>query len=192
MTDLRIGQVGHGLGPRYLGAPRDSFPLPLNINLKFAKLRRGIALQVTLKRAKMQTSRPVVLNVGEIAPRGGFMRCGDDFVIYEIWGAISASIGVIYADQNVLKILIDSKKNCCFRLKIFDALSTPCFVTKVKEHMISDWWRNNQTNIVLCNVSLHQICKTTEIVTGWELSIVVLTKIIMNVCIVWYFVMSNI
>ena len=55
--------------------------------------------------------------------------------------------------------------------------------------MISDLWR--QTNIVLCNASLHQLSKTTEIVTGWESSIAFLTKI-MNVCIVWYFVVSNI
>ena len=57
--------------------------------------------------------------------------------------------------------------------------------------MILDWWRNNQTNIVLCNASLHQLSKTAEIVPGAESSIAVLTKI-MNVCIVWYFVVSNI
>jgi len=33
---------------------------------------------------------------------------------------------------------------------------------KIYRHMISDWWRNNQTNIVLCNASLHQLSKTTE------------------------------
>jgi len=55
----------------------------------------------------------------------------------------------------------------------------PWFVTKVIKH-ISDWSRNNQTNIVLCNASLHQLSKTTEIITGWESSIAVLTKI-MNV-----------
>jgi len=42
---------------------------------------------------------------------------------------------------------------------------------------ISDWSRNNKTNIVLCNASLHQLSQTTEIVTGWESSIAVLTKI---------------
>jgi len=31
----------------------------------------------------------------------------------------------------------------------------------------SDWSRNSQTNIFLCNASLHQLSKTTEIGTGW-------------------------
>jgi len=31
----------------------------------------------------------VVLNVGEIAPEGDFMRYGGDFVIYQIWGGYS-------------------------------------------------------------------------------------------------------
>jgi len=43
--------------------------------------------------------------------------------------------------------------------------------------MISDWSHNNQTNIVLCNASLHQLSKTTEIVIDWESSIAFLTKI---------------
>jgi len=42
---------------------------------------------------------------------------------------------------------------------------TPWFVTKVIKH-ISDWSRNDQTNIVLCKVALHQLTKTTENVTG--------------------------
>jgi len=37
----------------------------------------------------------------------------------------------------------------------FDALSTPWFVKKVIKHVISDWWRNNWTNIFRCNASLH-------------------------------------
>jgi len=36
----------------------------------------------------------------------------------------------------------------------------------------------NYRNMVLWNASLHQLSKTTEIVTGWESSIAVLTKII--------------
>ena len=35
-------------------------------------------------------SRAVVFNVGEIAPGGRFHALWGDFVIYEIWGAISA------------------------------------------------------------------------------------------------------
>jgi len=43
-------------------------------------------------------SCPVVFNVGEIAPPwGDFMRCGGDFVINEILGAISVSRGTISA-----------------------------------------------------------------------------------------------
>jgi len=56
---------------------------------------------------------------------------------------------------------------------------TAWFVAKVTKH-ISDWSRINQTNIVLCNASLHRLFKTTVIVTGWESSIAVLTKIISN------------
>jgi len=53
VTDLRIG---HGLGSRAFGAPRNSFLWRLIINLKFAKLWGGITSQFTLKRAKMQMS----------------------------------------------------------------------------------------------------------------------------------------
>jgi len=37
-----------------------------------------------------------------------------------------------------------------------------------KTYQTGHWSRNNQTNIVLCNASLHQLPKTTEIVTGCE------------------------
>jgi len=62
---------------------------------------------------------------------------------------------------------------CYFGIKAFDD-STPWFVTKVME-LVSDWSRISQTSIVLCSSSLHQLSKTSEIVTGWESSIVVLT-----------------
>jgi len=35
-------------------------------------------------------------------------------------------------------------------------LSTLWFVTERIKHMIADWSRNNETNIVLCNAALHQ------------------------------------
>jgi len=54
VTDLRIGQIGHGPGSRAFAAPRNSLWRLLN-NFTFAKLRRGITSQFTLKRAKMQT-----------------------------------------------------------------------------------------------------------------------------------------
>ena len=38
--------------------------------------------------------------------------------------------------------------------------------------------QSNYCNMVLWNASLHQLSKTTEIATGWESSIAVLTKII--------------
>jgi len=46
--------------------------------------------------------------------------------------------------------------------------------------MISNWSRNNNTNMFMCNASLHQLLKITKIVTGWESSVPVFTKI-MNV-----------
>jgi len=55
MTDLRQGQVGHGLGLRVFVVPPNFFPWPLIINLKFAKVHRGTASKITLKRAKMLT-----------------------------------------------------------------------------------------------------------------------------------------
>jgi len=52
MTDLRIG---HGLGPR---GPRNSFLWQLNnTNFKFAKPRRGITSQFTLKQGKCKRYR---------------------------------------------------------------------------------------------------------------------------------------
>jgi len=39
----------------------------------------------------------VVFSVGEIAPQDDFMHYGGDFVIYQIWGAISVSWGAISA-----------------------------------------------------------------------------------------------
>jgi len=50
---------------------------------------------------------------------------------------------------------------------------------------ISNWSRNNCTNMFMCNASLHQLSKITEIATGWESSVPVLTKI-MNVQVFWW------
>ena len=33
--------------------------------------------------------------------------------------------------------------------------------------MISDWWRNNQTKIILCNASLHKLSKATDWNCHW-------------------------
>jgi len=58
VTDLRIGQIGDGLGPRLFGGPAQLFLMTADyITLKIAKQRRGITSQFTLKRAKKQTSR---------------------------------------------------------------------------------------------------------------------------------------
>jgi len=79
--------------------------------------------------------------MGENAPPGGdFRRSGGDFVIYEIWGAISASRGAIAAGWNVLQFESIPKNNFChFGIKTFDVLSTLGFVTKFIEHMIWHW-----------------------------------------------------
>jgi len=45
---------------------------------------------------------------------GGFMRYGGDFVIYQIWGTISAG-------YNILIFGIDSKNICHFGTKLVDA-----------------------------------------------------------------------
>jgi len=91
---------------------------------------------------------------------------------YALWGRFL---------QVETKILNWFRKNtiCYFVIKAFDALSTPWFITKVIKH-ISNRSHNNQTNIVLCNASLYQLSKTTEIVTGWESSTAVFPNV-MNV-----------
>ena len=110
----------------------------------------------------------MVFNVGKITPPGGdFMRRRGEFVINEIWGAISVSRGMVTAGWNILNFSIDSKNNAgYFGMKAFHTFSMPWFVTKVTKH-VSDCSRNYLTNIVLCNTVLDQLSKTTEIFTGW-------------------------
>jgi len=50
VTDLRIGQIGHDLGPRAFGGPAQLLSMTTHYELKFAKLRIGITSQFTLKR----------------------------------------------------------------------------------------------------------------------------------------------
>jgi len=71
-------------------------------------------------------------------------------------------------------------------MKIFDALSTTSFVAKFVEHIY-----RTAIKITLFCVTLYctNYPRPSEIVNGWESSIAVLTKI-MNVCIVWHFVVS--
>jgi len=57
VTDLHIGQIGHGLGLRVFWGPAQLLLWRLIINLKIAKLRSRITSQFTSKREKMQTSR---------------------------------------------------------------------------------------------------------------------------------------
>jgi len=52
-------------------------------------------------------------STGRNRPPGGILcvvACGGDFVIYEIWGAISVSRGPISAGWNILNFWLDSKK----------------------------------------------------------------------------------
>jgi len=79
----------------------------------------------------------VVYNVGEIAPKGEIL-C--------IVGAISAGW-----NTKIMKWFQKKKNICYFGMKASDAHSTPRFIAKVIKHMIWDWWRNNETNLVLCN-----------------------------------------
>ena len=59
------------------------------------------------------------------------------------------------------------KINTCYSgIKAFHARSTPWFVTKVVEQSGLVTHQSNYCNMVLWNASLHQIAKTTEIVTG--------------------------
>jgi len=61
---------------------------------------------------------------------------------------------------------MNPKKICYFGTKSFDALSTLWFVTKVIKHMISHWWRNNQT-IASSWVSLHWIIMQAHLQCHW-------------------------
>ena len=57
--------------------------------------------------------------------------------------------------------------------------------------MISGWWRYNQANIVQCNASIHQLLNTTEIVTRWESSIAILTKVMNVQVFCWAYILSK-
>jgi len=46
---------------------------------------------ISQKHGFILLSHAVMLNVGTIFPRVDFVRCGGEFVIYEVWGAISVS-----------------------------------------------------------------------------------------------------
>jgi len=77
------------------------------------------------------------------------MRCGGDFVVYEIWGAISVSRGAILQVKTYTNVeLIPPKKFCYFEINAFDAFSTPWFVTKVIKH-ITDWSRIKLTSFCI-------------------------------------------
>ena len=89
--------------------------------------------------------------------RGRNRPPGGDFVIYEIWGAISVSRGAISASRLKHTQMLNwfQKINICyFGIKAFDARSTPWFVTKVIKH-ISEWSRINQTTVTWFCETLH-------------------------------------
>jgi len=103
-----------------------------------------------------------------------------DFVIYEIWGASSVSRGRFlqvktYSDVELIPknqyLLLWNQSHWC----TFDSMvGNKAYITHigpVTHHL-------NSCNMVLWNASLYQLSKTTDIVTGWESSIAVLTKII--------------
>ena len=46
----------------------------------------------------LETCRPVLFNMGEIATSGDLIRQGGDFVIYQFWGELSAYKGAISVD----------------------------------------------------------------------------------------------
>ena len=94
------------------------------------------------------------------------MCCGDaNFVIYEIWGLQFPRGDFCRLKHSKILNWFQKHNICYFGIKALDVPLTPWFVTKVIKH-ISVWSHNNQTNIILCNASLHQLSKITEIVTG--------------------------
>jgi len=46
----------------------------------------------------------VIFNVGDIAPKGRFYALRGDFVIYQIWGAISVSKRAISVSKGAISV----------------------------------------------------------------------------------------
>ena len=96
-------------------------------------------------------SRPVIFNVGEIAPRERF---------YEPWGRF-CGLGGLGGDFSLHRGDFCGL-NCTKDLNWFKKFLLLNFLllNEVYRAHISDWWPNNHNNIVLCNTSLHQLFKT--------------------------------
>jgi len=120
---------------------------------------------IATKLVKFRSFKPVVFDVGEIAPQGAiscvvgailwFTRFGGRF--HALWGRfcnlrdLGGDFGFQGGDfcrwKHTQMLNWFQKINICyFGIKAFDARSTPWFVTKVIKH-ISDWSRINQTTV---------------------------------------------
>jgi len=111
------------------------------------------------------------------------MCCGGDFVIYEIFGAdfgfqggrpflqVKTYSNVELIPKNQYLLLWNQSLWCTFDSMVRNKA--------YKTHIGLVTHQSNYCKMVLWNASLHQqLSKTTEIVTGWESNIAVLTKII--------------
>jgi len=126
------------------------------------------------------SSITVAFNVGEITPWGGFMCCGGDIVICVIWGAILVSRGAIVAGWNIQQFWIDSKKAILASLESKHLMHFRLLDRKNgHETMISHWWHNIQTNIVLCNAGMGTCCPRERLI--WPASKFLLPKLECNI-----------
>jgi len=123
----------------------------------------------------------VVFNVGEFAPQGTISCVVRAILWFTRFGGrfrfpggrflqVKTYSNVELISKNQYLLLWNQSLWCTFDSMVRNK--------GYKTHIGLVTHKSNYCNIVLWNASLHQLPKTTEIVTGWESSIAVLTKII--------------
>ena len=131
-------------------------------------------------------SRSVVFNVDEIVPRERFHALWGRFCdLRDLEGdcrAIAVSKGRFLQVKTYSKVELIPKKQylLLWNQSIWCTFNSMVRNKGYKTHIGLATHQSNYCNMVLWNASLHQLPKTTEIVTGWESSIAVLMKIIGN------------
>ena len=97
-----------------------------------------------------------------------FMRCGGDFVSYEIWGGFRFLEGRFLQVKTYSNVQMIPKNQylLLWNQSIWCTFDSMVRNNGYKTHIGLVTHQSNYRNMVLWNASLHQISKTTEIVTG--------------------------
>jgi len=122
---------------------------------------------ISQKHGFILLSHAMIFSVGEIAPRADFVRCGGEFVIYEVWGAISVFREGDFCRLKYIQMLNWFQKNnsCYFGIKAlmqFDSM-----VHNInKGYKTHIWSRINQTAVAWFCETLH--CTNYPIPLRWS------------------------